>query len=59
MTVKQTQITELYTSWGDPFDKAKLRDLNRDLKQMQAGIEFHVEEDEDGFTLRFIRRTED
>ena len=55
-TLKQTSI---YTSWGDPFDKEEVEQINKDIKEMFGeDASFIIEQSDDGFEIKLLSENE-
>jgi NAD-dependent DNA ligase len=53
--MKKVLSTEIYTSWGNPFDRDNVAAFQKDLREIFGnGVSFIVENDDDGFTIKIL-----
>ena len=58
--MRKVLSTKIYTSWGDPFDKDRVSEMQKDLREMFGnGVSFIVDEDDDGFTIKILFDSEE
>lgn len=55
MSVKTTQVTQIYAEYSEEIDKDEIEQLNKDLAEMEIPLKVYYDPSEDGWTLRFIK----
>jgi hypothetical protein len=56
--MKTTQLSELYGDWKGEVSQDKINELNEDFQKMDIPLKVYYESTPDGWTLRFIKESE-